>query len=102
MDFCRRAAALLARAGLVTLFLLFAWANFTHWRSTGEPSGLGTTLLEGWGADLFLVRRRPDAVSHRPLAWIAAAIGRFAMLLARASRGGPAHPPCARLHVPIG
>jgi protein-S-isoprenylcysteine O-methyltransferase Ste14 len=99
MGFCRRAAALLARAGLVTLFLLFAWANFTHWRSTGKPSGLGTTLLEGWVAVLFLVRRRPDAVSHRPLAWIAAAIGSFAMLLARPSGGGLAHLPCELLQL---
>ena len=72
----RRTAALLSRAALVMLFILFAWANFAHWRSTGKPSGLGTTLLEGWVAALFLVRRAPDQLSLRPIAWIAAPIGR--------------------------
>lgn len=84
----RRLAALVSRAVLVTLFAVFAWANFSRWRATGEPSGLGITLLEGWAAVLFLVRRPPDQLSLRPLAWIAAPIGAFAMLLARPADGG--------------
>lgn len=84
----RRIGGLLSRAALVGLFVLFAWANFAHWRSTGKPSGLGTTLLEGWAAALFLVRRTPDQLSLRPLAWVAAPIGSFAMLLARPHAGG--------------
>jgi protein-S-isoprenylcysteine O-methyltransferase Ste14 len=84
----RRAGGLLARALLVMLFGAFAWANFTHWRSTGEPSGLGITLLEGWIALMFLIRRPADAVSRNRLAWIAAPIGTFAMLLARPEAGG--------------
>jgi protein-S-isoprenylcysteine O-methyltransferase Ste14 len=87
--------ALFARVGrlfsqglLVALFATFAYANFAHWRSTGRPSGLGTTILEGWAAVLFLVRRRPTAVSPRGVAWIAAPIGSFAMLVGRPHGGG--------------
>jgi protein-S-isoprenylcysteine O-methyltransferase Ste14 len=87
----RRIGGLLSRATLVSLFVLFAWANFAHWRSTGKPSGLGTTFLEGWAAVLFLVRRAPDQLSLRPAAWVAAPIGSFAMLLARPHGGGLPH-----------
>lgn len=82
------AASVLSRALLVTLFAAFAWANFHRWRTTGEPSGLGTTLLEGWVAVLFLIRRPTLQVSSRRLAWVAAPIGSFAMLLARPAPGG--------------
>jgi protein-S-isoprenylcysteine O-methyltransferase Ste14 len=95
----RRVGGLLSRATLVTLFVLFAWANFSHWRSTGKPSGLGTTFLEGWAAVLFLVRRTPDQLSLRPLAWVAAPIGSFAMLLARPRGGGLPHFPCELLQL---
>lgn len=84
----RRVGPLLSRAALVTLFAVFAWSNYSHWRATGAPSGLGTTLLEGWVAVLFLVRRSTDQISRRPLAWVAAPIGSFAMLLARPAEGG--------------
>jgi protein-S-isoprenylcysteine O-methyltransferase Ste14 len=84
----RRAARLLTQGLLVALFVVFAYANFHHWQSTGRPSGLGTTLLEGLAAFLFLVRRPPRAVSLRSLAWVAAPIGSFAMLLARPHGGG--------------
>jgi protein-S-isoprenylcysteine O-methyltransferase Ste14 len=90
----RRLAAFFSRALLVALFAIFAWANFSRWRATGAPSGLGTTLLEGWVAVLFLVRRPTDQVSLRPLAWIAAPIGSFAMLLARPAEGGLPTLPC--------
>jgi protein-S-isoprenylcysteine O-methyltransferase Ste14 len=90
----RRAGSILSRGILVALFAVFAWANFSHWRSTGAPSGLGTTLLEGWAAVLFLVRRVPDQLSLRPLAWLAAPIGSFAMLLARPTDGGFLNLPC--------
>jgi protein-S-isoprenylcysteine O-methyltransferase Ste14 len=90
---------LLSRALLVTLFVLFAWANFAHWRSTGRASGLGTTLLEGWAAMLFLVRRSPQRLSVRPLAWVAAPVGSFAMLLARPHGGGLPQLPCEVLQL---
>jgi protein-S-isoprenylcysteine O-methyltransferase Ste14 len=83
-----RVSGVLTRALLVALFAGFAWANFSHWQSTGEPAGIGTTLLEGWVAALFLVRRSPNEVSRGAVAWIAAPIGTFAMLLARPDGGG--------------
>ena len=56
-----RLQALGSRALLVTLFVLFAWANLRHWQDTGKPSGLGTTALEAWAAVLFLTRRADRA-----------------------------------------
>lgn len=90
----RRALAVASRCLLVTLFALFAWSNFSHWRATGSPSGLGVTALEGWAAVLFLTRRTPHELSLRPIAWIAAPIGSFAMLLARPTDGGLPHGVC--------
>jgi protein-S-isoprenylcysteine O-methyltransferase Ste14 len=82
------------RCLLVALFGLFAWSNFVHWRATGSPSGFGLTLLEGWAAVLFLTRRSPHQLSMRPIAWLAAPIGSFAMLLARPTDGGLPHGAC--------
>jgi protein-S-isoprenylcysteine O-methyltransferase Ste14 len=45
-------------------------------------------LLEGWVALMFLVRRPATEVSFSRLAWIAAPIGTFAMLLGRPAEGG--------------
>lgn len=95
----RRVGALLSRASLIALFLLFARANFDHWRATGEPSGLGTTVLEAWVAAMFAVRRATERLSTRPLAWVAAPVGSFAMLLARPSGTGLAHTPCEALQL---
>ena len=49
------------------------------------------TLLEGWVAILFLVRRPTDVVTRRTLAWVAAPIGSFAMLFARPGGDGVPH-----------
>ena len=92
--FARRVFALGSRCLLVTLFAVFAWSNFSHWRQTGAPSGLGVTLLEGWAAVLFLTRRAPRELTLRPIAWVAAPIGSFAMLLARPTDGGLPHLAC--------
>jgi protein-S-isoprenylcysteine O-methyltransferase Ste14 len=97
--FVRHVAPALSRAALVSLFALFAWSNYSHWRATGQPAGLGTTLLEGWVAALFLVRRPTRDISLRPVAWIAAPIGSFAMLLARPEGGGLAQLPCEALQL---
>jgi protein-S-isoprenylcysteine O-methyltransferase Ste14 len=78
----RRRSQLL-NAALVMLFLGFAYANFDRWHQTGRPVGLGATLLEAFTAFLFLIRRQPLATSGRPLAWLSASIGAFAMLGAR-------------------
>jgi protein-S-isoprenylcysteine O-methyltransferase Ste14 len=91
--------ALASRALLVLLFGLFAWANFRHWRDTGKPSGLGTTALEAWAAVLFLIRRPTERVSRNAVAWIAAPIGSFAMLLARPSSEGLPALPCELLQL---
>jgi protein-S-isoprenylcysteine O-methyltransferase Ste14 len=93
------AFSLAGRLALVGLFAAFAWSNFAHWRSTGEPSGFGMTLLEGWVAILFLVRRPTDAVTGRTLAWIAAPIGSFAMLFARPGGDGLPHVPAEILQL---
>jgi protein-S-isoprenylcysteine O-methyltransferase Ste14 len=95
----RRLASIVSRGLLVALFLVFAWANFSHWRDTGAPSGLGTTLLEGFAAVLFLVRRSPDELSSSLTAWLAAPIGSFAMLLARPTDGGLPALPCELLQL---
>jgi protein-S-isoprenylcysteine O-methyltransferase Ste14 len=81
MTLARRRALL--NAGLVVLFLAFAYANLQRWHETGRPVGLGVVLLEAFTAALFLVRRAPEATSGRPLAWISALLGAFAMLGAR-------------------
>jgi protein-S-isoprenylcysteine O-methyltransferase Ste14 len=83
-----RVGQVASRALLILVFAAFAWSNFAHWRSTGQPSGLGTTLLEGWTAFLFLIRRQTNDVSRSLIAWVAAPIGSFAMLLARPAEVG--------------
>jgi protein-S-isoprenylcysteine O-methyltransferase Ste14 len=83
-----RAGDILSRGLLVLLFGAFACANLAHWRTSGEVSGLGITILEGWVALMFLIRRPAQSVSRRGLAWVAAPIGTFAMLLARPEEGG--------------
>jgi hypothetical protein len=94
-----RLQALASRALLVTLFVLFAWANLRHWQETGRPSGLGTTALEAWAAVLFLTRRPTERVSRNAVAWIAAPVGSFAMLFARPSSGGLPALPCELLQL---
>jgi protein-S-isoprenylcysteine O-methyltransferase Ste14 len=73
----------LLNASLVVLFIGFAFANLLRWEQTGRPVGLGAVLLEAFTAGLFLIRRAPLATSGRPLAWISALLGAFAMLGAR-------------------
>lgn len=78
-----QARRVLLKTVLVVLFLGFAFANLARWHDTGRPVGLGATLLEAFTAFLFVVRRPPLATSARPLAWISASLGAFAMLGAR-------------------
>jgi protein-S-isoprenylcysteine O-methyltransferase Ste14 len=94
-----RVGQVISRALLIILFAAFAWSNFAHWRATGRPSGLGTTLLEAWVAVLFIVRRPTEKVSRNLLAWVAAPIGSFAMLLARPAGGGLPELPCEALQL---
>ena len=69
--------------GLCLGFAAFAYANLASWRDTGRPVGLGITLLEGFTAVLFIWRRPPRVTSGRVVAWLAAPVGTFAVLLAR-------------------
>jgi protein-S-isoprenylcysteine O-methyltransferase Ste14 len=70
-------------SALVVLYSLFVWANFTSTRHTGSPTGIGLMVLEGWVAALFLFRREAFTVSGSAVAWVAAPIGSFAMILGR-------------------
>src|SRR5262249_60250599 len=85
----RRVFAFGSRCLLVALFALFAWSNFSHWRATGAPSGLGVTLLEGGAPVLFPTPRSPHELSARPAAWIAAPIRGLARLRARPTHRRP-------------
>jgi len=78
-----RTRRLLLKGSLVVLFLAFAFANLARWHETGRPVGLGAMLLEAFTAFLFVIRRPPIVTSGRPLAWISAGLGAFAMLGAR-------------------
>ena len=90
---------LLSGVLLIALYLAFAMANFAHWRVTGRPSGLGVTMLEAWVAVMFLIRRPTKQVSRTVMAWVAAPIGSFAMLLARPEGGGLPQVPCEALQL---
>ena len=70
-------ARVLTSAPVALLWLLFAVANFSNWRTTHRPTGLGATALELVVATLFVIRRTPWVVSRSPRAWTAAAIGTF-------------------------
>jgi protein-S-isoprenylcysteine O-methyltransferase Ste14 len=84
----RHAGSIVSKTVPVALCAVFAWANYAHWRATGRPSGLATTLLESWTALLFLVRRPASTLSGSTVAWIVAPIGSFAMLLSRPHDAG--------------
>lgn len=74
------------------VWIFFASANFSNWRVTHRPIGLGATALELMVAALFVFRRSPWLVSRSPVAWGAAAIGTFGM-----AGGRPAYAPVAGL-----
>jgi protein-S-isoprenylcysteine O-methyltransferase Ste14 len=76
------------------LWVFFASANFSNWRATHRPIGLGATALELMVAALFVFRRSPWMVSRSPLAWTAAAVGTFGMVAGR-----PAYDPVAGLEI---
>jgi protein-S-isoprenylcysteine O-methyltransferase Ste14 len=82
---------------IAVLWLLFALANLSHWRTTHRPIGLGATVQELAIATLFIARRSPWVVSRSPVAWAAAAIGTFGMLAAR-----PAYHPLGGLELLYG
>jgi protein-S-isoprenylcysteine O-methyltransferase Ste14 len=91
------AARVATSVPVALLWLLFAAANFQHWRTTHRPVGLGATALELVVATLFVVRRTPWVVSRSPRAWAAAVMGTFGMLAAR-----PAYHPVGGLELLYG
>ena len=91
------AARVVTSLPVAVLWLLFAAANFSNWRATHRPIGLGATALELIVAVLFVTRRSPWIVSRSRLAWCAAALGTFGMLAGR-----PAYHPVAGLEVLYG
>jgi protein-S-isoprenylcysteine O-methyltransferase Ste14 len=56
-------------------------------------------LLEGITAVLFLLRRPTLRLTNRPVAWIAAPVGSFAMLFARPSGFGGPHFACETIQI---
>jgi len=78
-----RRLRLLANAGLLLLFGAFAYSNLVSWLDTGHPVGLGIVCVEAMTAALFILRHPSQATSRRTIAWLAAPVGAFSMLLAR-------------------
>lgn len=91
------AARVVTSLPVAFLWVLFAAANFSNWRATHRPIGLGATALELIVAVLFVTRRSPWIVSRSRLAWCAAALGTFGMLAGR-----PAYHPVAGLELLYG
>jgi len=78
-----RRVRLLGNAGLLVLFGAFAYSNLMRWVETGRPVGLGIVCVEAMTAALFILRHPSQATSRRTIAWLAAPVGAFSMLLAR-------------------
>lgn len=74
---------LLSTTLLASIFALFAFAHFQRWLETGHFAGLGVVVQETLVVGLFVIRRRASRTSRSPLAWIATAIGAFAVLALR-------------------
>lgn len=70
------------------LWVLFAFASFHAWRTTGHPAGLGAVAAESVAVALFIARRPPEWASYAPGDWMATSIGSFGVLAARPLHGG--------------
>ncbi len=68
---------------LAAFWLAFFQAHLKASIDDHRPVGLGLMALELVYAILFVARRQPLVVSRSPVAWIAAAVGGFGMLLSR-------------------
>ena len=69
---------------------LFARASLQFYAHTHRLIGGLFAIEQTWFAVAFLIRRPPQAVSHRTISWLAAFGGTFGGLLLRP---GGAHPP---------
>jgi protein-S-isoprenylcysteine O-methyltransferase Ste14 len=70
----------LAGAALAVYLLL---PNLRFFVQTGKPIGLVFAIQQLWVAAIFIARRSPRTVSHRPFDWIAAYAGWFISFLVR-------------------
>lgn len=78
-----RLASPMLTVALGGLTLMFAIAHISHFLDTKRTTGLVFAGQELVLVAIFLVRRRPLAVSRRPLDWAAAVLGSYAVLLLR-------------------
>lgn len=76
-------ASSLVTVALGALTLAFGITHISHFLRTGKPTGLVFAAQELVLVGVFLVRRRPLAVSRRPLDWAAALLGAYGVLLLR-------------------
>jgi protein-S-isoprenylcysteine O-methyltransferase Ste14 len=74
---------------LVTVTGLFGLAHWEHWRRTGDPKGICFAIQEVAVVIVALGRRSPIEVSRRPLDWVCAALGSYAVLLLRPTGTSP-------------
>ncbi len=78
-----RLSWLLSTTLLASVFAFFAFAHFQQWLATGHFHGLGVVAQETLVVALFVIRRRASRTSRSPLAWLATAVGAFAVLALR-------------------
>jgi protein-S-isoprenylcysteine O-methyltransferase Ste14 len=84
-----RAVHLVPTCLLASLWLLFFAAHLRASIHAGRPVGIGPMVMEPVLATLFLVRRRPFAVTRAPVAWLVTAGGAFGLLASRPTALGP-------------
>jgi protein-S-isoprenylcysteine O-methyltransferase Ste14 len=75
-----RISWLASTVALAGLYSAFAVIHMRVWLETGQLAGLGVVAQETLVVVLFIVRRRATQTSHSPLAWLATAVGAFAVL----------------------
>src|SRR4051812_38821089 len=76
-------ASSMLTVALGALTLAFGMNHVSHFLRTGKPTGLVFAAQELVLVGVFLVRRRPLAVSRRPVDWVAALLGAYGVLLLR-------------------
>lgn len=81
---------LITTTALVSVATLFAIAHVAYWRRTGDPKGICFAAQEMTIVGFAVARRRPSTVSRRPIDWICAVLGSYAVLLLRPGGHAPA------------
>lgn len=83
-----RAVSLASGVVLAVLWGLFSVSHLQKFLVTWEIATLLLVIAETLGAALYLLRSDPATVSTRPLDWLVAVLGTFAVLLFRPSDYG--------------